>query len=155
VLLTVFKKLASYLHLKFFLEGAGERTKTFLHGIGWTIAAALLAKAITGLTTLYAARWMGPAEFGEANLSLAAGLIIQIPMLCGIPMALIHFIPGASEHEKKQWMHDGLWLASGLLATTSFICVVLHQPLARALNVPGRLFSLSIVYAAGIWIFTI
>jgi O-antigen/teichoic acid export membrane protein len=72
--------------------------------------AAFLSRLLSGLATLFTARELGPAGFGQASVILATTLWIQVPLFLGLPTALMRFIPVAKPVERESWLATGLSL---------------------------------------------
>ena len=97
-------------HSRLIGTGIGERTRTFLKGLQWTLPAALLCRLFAGLATLITARHLGPPEFGQASLVLATTFWIQVPLFLGLPAALMRFVPIAGPDEREEWVSTGVFL---------------------------------------------
>lgn len=133
----------------------GERTATFLSGLSWSMAAAIFSRLVTGLTTLYLARTMGPSEFGEANLSLAASLWVQIPLFFGLPTALVFFLSRSPKEEKNAWINNGLLLMLVCLAFTLLISLLFRGTFAHVLGLSPIFFFWAVIYSACMWPFNL
>ncbi|MFA6091820.1 MAG: oligosaccharide flippase family protein [Elusimicrobiota bacterium] len=62
--------------------------ESFLTGLSWIAAFFVLAKFGTWALQLVAARWLGPMEYGTANLILAVNSALQLIPLMGFPLVL-------------------------------------------------------------------
>jgi O-antigen/teichoic acid export membrane protein len=133
----------------------GERTGALLRGLGSTAPIAFFSRILSGLATLFAARWMGPHAYGEANLALAISLWIQIPLLAGLPTALMHYIPQTSQPIKK----GALGLGLGLLFISSLLTLLLaltfQETGAQLTGVSLSVFRMSIFWTAGFGVYAI
>jgi O-antigen/teichoic acid export membrane protein len=115
--------LLELLHQKALRTGIGERTKSLLRGLSWTMPSAMFSRVACGLTTVLAARTMGPAEFGLSSLALATTLWVQVPLFLGIPTAIMHFVPRVTPDEKPLWIFQGMrlvFLCGGLTLLVAF-----------------------------------
>jgi O-antigen/teichoic acid export membrane protein len=135
--------------------GVGERTDALLQGLGWNLPAALVSRLFAGVATLLAARSLGPGEFGEANLALAASLWVQVPLFLGIPAALMHHIPRAAEDERQAWSAAGLWLALPAASATLAVGFGWPRIWAQLHGVRENVWILAVVWCAGFWIYTV
>lgn len=143
------------LHQVLLGTGVGERTRSLLHGMSWTIPAAFVSRLLAGLATIFAARWIGPAEYGKANLALAITAWMQVPLFLGIPTAILHFAPQSERNEKWAWLHDGmmlLWLIGGFTLITGY---VFRNAWSSWAGVSTYIFELSLIWCAGYLIYTI
>lgn len=139
----------------FFSAGVGERTHTFIRGFSWSLGAAFVSRFITGLTTLASARWMGPKEFGEANLSLASSLWIQIPLYLGLPTAIVHFVSKSQGNERKGWISETFWLSAFLLAATAAMGFLFKPFSSAKLGISEPFFLLALIYSLSTWPFNL
>jgi len=76
-----------------------QTADSFIKGFSWIAAFFLLARALTLLVQFVAARTLGPAEFGQAHLVVAAASLVQILPMLGFPLALSRF--GASTPDEE------------------------------------------------------
>ena len=134
--------------------GIGERTRLFLHGAAWTVVGAVLARALSGGATLWAARCMGPSKFGEASLALAASLWLQIPMLAGIPTALLHYLPPLGLDERRRWAAVGLGIMLACSTLTLALAILFQDTLRTWLGVAPHVFNWTLYWCAGYTLYT-
>ncbi len=145
------KEQIDFVYRKIFSYGIGERTATFFHGFHWSIAAAVISKGVAGFTTLMAARWLGPKEFGEANLSLAATLWIQIPIFLGVHTAIMHYVSKAPPEDKPYWISQGIKLMTGIAFLTCGAGYLFRAWWASLLGIPEKFFILALVWCFCFW----
>src|SRR5205085_721175 len=110
---------------------------------------ALISRILCGLATLFAARWMGPTGFGEANLALAATFWIQVPLFLGIPTALMHYVPQAATDEREPWAATGLGLLLAFSFVTILVGLLFESFWARLQGVSQQTFQLALAWCAG------
>jgi len=127
-----------------------ERTRlpAFLSGLGWIGMLYGLAKASTLLTQIAAGRWLGPEEYGRANLVLAASAYLQIAPMLGFPTAMGKFLaPETDDGRRARFVST----AFAAFAAWTLLCLPVmaaaHHALARGLNLPDSLFLPSLVLA--------
>jgi len=134
--------------------GVGQRTRALFLGLQWTLPAALSSRLLCGVATLFAARVMGPAGYGEASLALAASLWIQVPLFLGIPTATMHYVPKAPENEKSAWIHA----AMALLAIFGILTLgggYLFAPTwAHLQGITTHIFMWALIWSGGYALYT-
>ncbi|HXS99797.1 MAG TPA: oligosaccharide flippase family protein [Elusimicrobiota bacterium] len=126
-----------------------HRRRTLLSGLGWIGFFFTAARGSTLLTQLLAGRVLGPAEYGRANLVVAAAAYLQIIPMLGFPIATSKLI--AEEHDEARRAR----LVSTSLASFAAwailslpLMALAHHWLARAMNLPSELFALSALLAS-------
>lgn len=134
--------------------GIGDRTRVFLHGAAWTMIGAVLARGLAGGATLLAARCMGPEKFGEASLALAASLWIQVPMLIGIPTAMIHYLPSLTPEKRSEWASMGLSMMTVASLLSLLIANLMSDPLRGWLGVPPHVYKWTLYWCTGYVLYT-
>jgi O-antigen/teichoic acid export membrane protein len=134
--------------------GIGERTRLFLHGAAWTLLGGVLAKVLSGSATLLAQRCMGPVAFGEASLALAAGLWIQVPMLAGIPTALMHYLPPIGSQDRLRWSSIGLGMLFVFSTATLLLAVCFQNLLSGWLGIAPYVFKWTLFWCVGYTVYT-
>ncbi|UPT76153.1 MAG: oligosaccharide flippase family protein [Elusimicrobiota bacterium] len=124
------------------------KVPAFLRGLGWIGLLYGLAKASTLLTQIAAGRWLGPEEYGRANLVLAASAYLQIAPMLGFPTAMGKLLAGETDERRR-----ARFVSTALIAFAAWttLCLpmmgVAHRALSLALNVPDVLFMPSLVLA--------
>jgi len=118
----------------------------FLSGLGWIGLLYGLAKASTLLTQIAAGRWLGPEEYGRANLVLAAAAYLQIAPMLGFPTAMGKFLaPETDDRRRARFVSTAL----AAFAAWTFLCLPVmgaaHHALSLTLNLPDSLFVPSLV----------
>ena len=131
----------------------GPRTERWLKGFAWIFSSTFLIRLLSGGSTLAAARLMGPAHFGEANLALASALWIQIPLLLGFPLAIQHYTPAKLPEEQAAWLRDGSWMMCATGIVTLLLCMLLSSWLSARLGVSANAFTLSLIWSAGYFVY--
>ena len=146
---TALRDAAHRLHVRVLGTGMGERTRSVLRGTGWVVSGALMARVVTGVTSLLAARWLGPEAWGRASLALAATLWLQVTLLFGLPAALLNSVPRADPAERRAWTRTGLVLLAATSSSTLLIAWLGRGPLARALGVDEAELRVALGWCAG------
>ena len=90
----------------------------------WAFLESVLSAAVSMLTVVALARFLVPAEFGQAGLAIAVSAIIQATMLGGMPDALVRS-PSAHSRlvDAAFWAMLGLGVAAAVLAGLVAGCV--------------------------------
>lgn len=136
-------------------SGIGERTAAMLQGLSWNFPAAGATRVLSGLTTVLAARWMGPASFGQANLALAATLWIQVPLFFGLTTAVMHFVPKRDAEGRSGLAADGLALLSFCCAATLGLGWLFRDFWAGLQGLSPEVFLGGLLWCAGFWLYTV
>lgn len=124
------------------------RLPAFLSGLGWIGVLYGLAKASTLLTQIFAGRWLGPEEYGRANLVLAASAYLQIAPMLGFPTAMGKFLsPETNEARRARFVSTALAAFAAWTLLCLPVMAVAHHALERVLNLPPSLFIPSLVLA--------
>ena len=125
-----------------------HRRRALLSGLGWIGILYTAARGSTLLTQLLAGRLLGPAEYGRANLVVAAAAYLQIIPMLGFPLATSKLV--ADEHDEARRAR----LVSTSLASFAVWAVLslplmafAHLWLGRAMGLPTELFGLSALLA--------
>lgn len=139
----------SRLHVALLGTGIGDRTATALRGMAWTAPAAVVSRVAAGLATLAVARLVGPAEYGRANVAIAATFWLQIPLFLGIPTALLHHVPRGDGAERSAWSGTGVLLMAGTGALTLLLGVILAPLWSGATGIPQAELRLALAWGAG------
>ncbi len=126
----------------------GGTLPAFLSGLGWIGLLYGLAKASTLLTQIAAGRWLGPEEYGRANLVLAASAYLQIAPMLGFPTAMGKFLaPETDERRRARFVSTALAAFAAWTLLCLPVMAAAHHALSLTLNLPGSLFMPSLVLA--------
>lgn len=124
------------------------RLPAFLSGLGWIGVLYGLAKLSTLLTQIVAGRWLGPVEYGRANLVLAASAYLQIAPMLGFPTAMGKFLsPETDEGRRGRFVSTALAAFAAWTLLCLPVMAVAHRALEGVLNLPPSLFLPSLVLA--------
>ncbi|MBI5631794.1 MAG: oligosaccharide flippase family protein [Elusimicrobia bacterium] len=125
-----------------------QHLMAFLRGFTWIGFLYGLAKASTLLTQVAAGRWLGPIEYGKANLVLAAAAYLQILPMMGFPLAMSKFVSEEKKPAERSKIISTtfttflLWGSLWLLAAAAG-----RESIAGILSLPIPLFNLSLAFA--------
>ncbi|MBI4060102.1 MAG: oligosaccharide flippase family protein [Elusimicrobia bacterium] len=120
----------------------------FLSGLGWIGLLYGLAKASTLLTQIAAGRWLGPEEYGRANLVLAAAAYLQIAPMLGFPTAMGKLLaPEQDEARRARFISTALAAFAAWTLLCLPVMAAAHHALGRALGLPDSLFVPSLLLA--------
>lgn len=124
------------------------RRRGLLSGLTWIGLLYGAAKAATLATQFLAGRWLGPAEYGVANLAVAAATYLQIVPMLGFPTATAKLLAEETEEVRQDRLAStalitfAVWL---LIGVPSLIAA--RGAIARALALPPGLFGLALLMA--------
>ena len=133
----------------------GERTQSLLRGLNWVMPATLASRIFAGLTTIFVGRWLGAARFGDANVSLALTLWIQLPMMLGLLTALMHYLPRAAQSDRPAWITTGVGLVLVFGGMTLCISLGFKSFWARLAHVDPSLIQPAVWWCGGFLIYSI
>jgi len=136
-------------HERWLLTGIGERTQKTVIGLNWIGLSAIVSTLVCGMTTLLAARWMGPAQYGRANLALVSTYYIQIFFFLGMTTAVTHYVPQRETAERKSWTIDGLRLNSLFAIFTLIVGWIFRRSWAALFGVSSNDFQLALLWSGG------
>jgi O-antigen/teichoic acid export membrane protein len=125
-----------------------HRRRALISGLGWIGVLYTAARGSTLLTQLLAGRMLGPAEYGRANLVIAAAAYLQIIPMLGFPLATSKLV--AEEHDEAR---RARLISTALASFTVWAVLSLplmafaHHELERAMGLPAELFGLSALLA--------
>lgn len=137
-------------------EDTGTHTKATLEGIAWIGFFYGLAKFLTFATQMIAGRWLGPQEYGRANLAVAAAAYLQILPMLGFPTAL-----GKLLAEEKNERRQARFVSTALMGFAAWLALTLpamsaaHRLLEIRLGMPAHLFKLSALLASATALYTV
>lgn len=72
-------------------ERPGEGAREFIRHLSWIGLSFAAAKVISGLLNIFAARLLGPAEYGRINVFVSAGAFIAPFFLAGIHYSVVKY----------------------------------------------------------------
>ncbi len=121
---------------------------TFLSGLGWISILYGFAKVSIFLTQMIAGRWLGPEEYGRANLVLAAVAYLQIVPMLGFPTAMGKFLSTESdETARARFVSTALTSFAVWTVLCLPILAFAHRALSDTLRLPPGLFLPSMLLA--------
>ncbi|OGR88573.1 MAG: hypothetical protein A3J74_03020, partial [Elusimicrobia bacterium RIFCSPHIGHO2_02_FULL_57_9] len=120
----------------------------FARGFSWISLFYGLARVSTLLAQIAAGRWLGPGQYGKANLVLAAAAYLQILPIMGFPLALSKFVAGEADDSRRAkiisttlltfLLWAGLWLAA--------LAASVHG-IAETFSIPVQLLELAVLFS--------
>lgn len=126
-----------------------ERQRTLLSGLGWIGLLYGAAKASTLLTQFLAGRLLGPAEFGRANLAVAAAAYLQIAPMLGFPLATSKLVSDEQDAGRLSRLISTALASFAAWALLSLpLLLAARGFLESILGIPPALFHLSLLLAA-------
>lgn len=125
-----------------------DHAPRFVRGLGWIGVLYGAAKASTLVTQILAGRWLGPEEYGRANLAMAAAAYLQIAPMLGFPVAMSKFLAAETDERRRERFVSTALAAFGLW---TLLCLpamaAAHRALENLLGVPSSLFASSMALA--------
>jgi len=137
-------------------EDSGTHTKATLEGLAWIGFLYGLAKVLMLAAQMVAGRWLGPLEYGRANLAVAAAAYLQILPMLGFPTAL-----GKLLAEEKGERRQARFISTALIGFGAWFALTLplmaaaHRLLENLLGLPSQLFMLSTLLASMTALYTV
>ncbi len=124
----------------------GEGTRKFIKDLSWIGASFALAKAISSLVNIAAARMLGPLEYGRISVLVAAGSLLTPFLVAGWNFSIMRY--GA---DKK--IRDQVFGAAGAVFLTAAVAMAAVVPLFRdhiapLLGITPDMLLLALAYAA-------
>ena len=122
--------------------------RALLSGLGWIGILFTAARGSTLLTQLLAGRVLGPAEYGRANLVIAAAAYLQIIPMLGFPLATSKLIADEHDEVRRARLISTALASFAAWAVLSLPLMALaHHWLENAMSLPAELFGLSALLA--------
>lgn len=137
-------------------EDTGTHTKATLEGLAWIGFLYGLAKLLMLAAQMVAGRWLGPLEYGRANLAVAAAAYLQILPMLGFPTAL-----GKLLADEKGARRQARFISTALIGFAVWFALTLpmmaaaHRVLEDLLGMPSQLFLLSALLASMTALYTV
>ena len=137
-------------------KDSSAHTKAALEGLAWIGFLYGLAKVTMLAAQMIAGRWLGPLEYGRANLAVAAAAYLQILPMLGFPTAL-----GKLLADEKDEARRARFISTALLGFAAWFALALpamavaHRMLENLLGMPARLFTLSALLASATAFYTV
>ncbi len=137
-------------------KDSGAHTKATLEGLAWIGFLYGLAKFMTLATQMIAGRWLGPEEYGRANLVVAAAAYLQILPMLGFPTAMGKLLAEKmDERRRARFVSTALLGFAAWFALTMPVMAAAHRILESALGMPAHLFFLSALLASATALYTV
>ncbi|BCJ91930.1 lipopolysaccharide biosynthesis protein [Terrihabitans soli] len=113
------------------MQAKQRLTRRIRSAVPWAFGESLLSAVASFLTTLAAARFVAPDQFGLAALAIAVPAIVQSVLLSGPTNALIR-----ARHVDGRTSDSMLWNLIGLGAVGAVICATVAIPFANFYGEP-------------------
>ena len=138
------------------VERAGARAEELARGLASIGMFYGLARAATVLTQVLAGRWLGPYEYGRANLVIAAAAYLQILPIMGFPVAMSKFVSSAEEQSERDELIATTLTAFFIWAGVAFgFSFGFREALARRIGMPPSLLSDALIFAFATAFYTV
>ncbi|MFA5139623.1 MAG: oligosaccharide flippase family protein [Elusimicrobiota bacterium] len=120
---------------------------SLVRGFSWIAAFFLVARGMILLSQFFAARFLGPAQYGEAHLILAVAALLQILPMLGFPLALARFSSIEADEAGRRKTVSTLLLL--FLMWAVFCCALFAAALpwlGRITHLKGPALALTLLY---------
>jgi O-antigen/teichoic acid export membrane protein len=125
-------------------------------GFSWIGVLYGMAKLSTLLTQVAAGRWLGPQEFGRANVVMAAVAYVQILPILGFPTAISKFVSAEpDEEEKTRLISTSLAAFAGWAALSLGVLLAARPYLAPWLGMSEGLLEEAVWFAFATALYTV
>lgn len=115
-----------------------------------------LAKVCTLGSQVAAGRWLGPEEYGQANLAVAAAAYFQIAPMLGFPTALSKYVASARSEEHQRRIVSTSFLGFFIWAALWLTILTLSaRAIARHLGLQQGVFDAALLLAYCTAVFTV
>lgn len=132
-------------HWLIFKKPISSEMKSFIANLGWVSMGTILAMVMLFLANLFAARWLGPDEYGRFSLVTAFSQLLILPMLVGLEHASTRYL--ASGGNKDLIASTSLFGFFAFSAISTLLYWLFEPQLINAFDLEASLFSYSILYA--------
>ena len=137
--------LIERLHWLIFKKPISGEMKNFITNLGWVSFGTIVAMILLFLANLFAARWLGPDEYGRFSLVTAFSQLLILPMLIGLEHASTRYL--ASEKNKDLLASTSLIGFLGYLGASTLLYFIFKPQILTALNLESALFGYAVIYA--------
>lgn len=112
--------------------------KSFFKNLGVITVSFAVARAVSSIGAIVAARVLGSAQFGEAQLALSVAQLFAVPALLGMNAAVVRYAAPASR--PAPFVASSFWAVMVAVGVTAAFGAAFYKPLAAAMAVSQPLF---------------
>jgi lipopolysaccharide exporter len=127
--------------------------RKFFRDLGWIGLTFGLSRVIAGVVTIFAARLMGPAEFGKVNLALGAASLLSVGMLFGLNASIVKY--GVSAVESTSAISLGFLLTALFTCAATTVGILFRGSLAILLGVSPEIYWYGVWFAVFFTLYTV
>lgn len=132
-----------------FGEEVSARTAVLLRHIKTITVGTAIAGLLLYLSTIYAAREIGPASYGVYTIALSVSSFFFIPMLCGIHTSTTYLIARTRRSsQRKTIAGTALTLSLFTVGTSAIILWIFGEPLLRFFSIHPSILLPAIAISA-------
>lgn len=145
-------QIMNFFHILLFKQEIGPKTYEFIRTFFYLALGIFTASILNTLIFIFAARIIGPEEFGKYNLILSIMSFIVIPMSFGLHSAIVKYL--AEGKDKEKIIGTALTILFSLSTLSIILLYSLRQPLIILFNANITLFKYSILLALAFSVYT-
>lgn len=94
-------KASQYVYRKIFGTDIGPEMDKFTKNLGWMIFGVFGSSLLTALFSVLIGRFMGPTEYGKAQVIIGLSNFLLMPILLGINNAMVKYLAPEEDESKK------------------------------------------------------
>ncbi len=147
------EKLTHKIYRRLLGEHPGEGAAAFIRNLGWIGVSFSLARVISGLANIAAARMLGPGEYGKISVLVSTGAIITPFLLIGLNYSVMKYGTLPEERDRMFTTAGAAFLV--LILLTSAFLIFFRTALSALLGIDARVLLLALVYAIAASAFTL
>jgi len=138
----------NFIHLRLFGHPMGEEMQKFIRNLGWVGSGTVISIVLIFIVNTFAARLLGPTEYGKYSLIISLGSIFIIPMTTGINTAVIKYISSSKIQKRKNlFAQNSIFLTSVAIIVSLIIYLTFNRQLSNLLKIDKQIFILLLIYS--------
>ncbi|MCX7020274.1 MAG: oligosaccharide flippase family protein [bacterium] len=127
--------------------------KQFFKHLGIITISFALARVISAIASIMAARLLGPAQFGDSQLVITVAQFFAIPAIMGMNTTMIRY--GAKESNPGPVIASAFWFVVAASVITTVVGFIGASVLEKALSVSSQVYMFGLVCGAAFSLFVI
>ena len=123
--------IISKFHLCIFGYTMSDKMIVFLHGLSWSFFGGVISAGIIFIVQVFAARWLGPEQFGKYTLVSSIATFFAMFMKFGLDIATLRYISFSTDNIQKIFFYRNLikitmftifFMGTGISVLAYFFC---------------------------------